>query len=91
MRYRACFRFEDEYARAIYMSVCQEAGEVGGRSSAQVMMDGEQTLVLEVSAADASALRAALNTWLRLISVAAEMRELVAPVEMPSRPTCSGE
>lgn len=41
------------------------------RSSVDVAHDGD-TLALEVEASDPSAMRAALNTWLRLVSVAEE-------------------
>ncbi len=34
-------------------------------------------LILEVAATDIPALRAALNTWLRLINIALEVREAV--------------
>lgn len=40
-------------------------------------MEGNETLVLSVSAADLPALRAALNTWLRLMNIANEMQEIV--------------
>ncbi|HQP72015.1 MAG TPA: KEOPS complex subunit Pcc1 [Methanoculleus sp.] len=75
MRHSAVFRFTAPDARAIYLSVCQEEGDVGERSSARVRLEDEETLILEVSAADIPALRAALNTWLRLINIAVEVRE----------------
>ena len=39
---------------------------------------GDDTLVLSVTASDMPALRAALNTWLRLVNIAVEVREMVA-------------
>ncbi|PKL63284.1 MAG: hypothetical protein CVV31_01575 [Methanomicrobiales archaeon HGW-Methanomicrobiales-2] len=79
MKHTAVFRFTADDARALYLSVCQEMGDVGDRSSARVRLAGDDTLVLEVTASDIPALRAALNTWLRLITIAVEMREIAAP------------
>ena len=79
MKHTAVFRFTADDARALYLSVCQEMGDVGDRSSVRVRLAGDDTLVLEVTAADIPALRAALNTWLRLITIAVEMREIAAP------------
>ncbi|MDD2473328.1 MULTISPECIES: KEOPS complex subunit Pcc1 [unclassified Methanoculleus] len=80
----ATFRFTVDDVRALYLSVCQEMGDVGDRSSVRVRLEGADTLVLEVTAADIPALRAALNTWLRLINIAIEMREIVVAT-LPSR------
>jgi KEOPS complex subunit Pcc1 len=77
----AVFAFTTEDARALYLSVCQEMGDVGDRSSVHVRLEGTDRLILEVTASDIPALRAALNTWLRLITIAIEMREIVAPQE----------
>ncbi|KAF5084088.1 MAG: KEOPS complex subunit Pcc1 [Methanoculleus horonobensis] len=79
MTHTAIFRFATPDARALYLSVCQEIGDVGERSSVRVGLADDDTLVLEVSATDIPALRAALNTWLRLITIAVEMRELAVP------------
>ncbi|HOI57500.1 MULTISPECIES: KEOPS complex subunit Pcc1 [unclassified Methanoculleus] len=75
----AVFRFTADDARALYLSVSREMDDVGDRSSARVRLVGDDTLVLEVIATDIPALRAALNTWLRLITIAIEMREIAAP------------
>ena len=75
----AVFRFATPDARALYLSVCLEMGDVGGRSSVRVELAGDDLLVLDVNAADIPALRAALTTWLRLITIAVEMRELAVP------------
>ncbi len=75
----AVFRFTTDDARALYLSVCQEIGDVGDRSSVRVRLAGDDLLVLEVTATDMPALRAALNTWLRLITIAVEMREIAVP------------
>ncbi|MDI6719992.1 MAG: KEOPS complex subunit Pcc1 [Methanomicrobiales archaeon] len=75
-RHTACFRFETPHAGRLYRVVLPESGggEGSGRSSAAVALEGG-ALVLRVEASDISALRAALNMWLRLISVAEEMQE----------------
>jgi KEOPS complex subunit Pcc1 len=77
--YTAVFTFATDDARALYRSVCQEMGDVGDRSSVRVRLADDNTLLLEATAADIPALRAALNTWLRLINIAIEMHEIVAP------------
>ncbi len=79
MKHTAAFRFTTADARALYLSVCQEMGDVGDRSSARVRLAGDDMLILEVTAADIPALRAALNTWLRLINIAVEVREIAVP------------
>ncbi|WP_317296420.1 KEOPS complex subunit Pcc1 [Methanoculleus nereidis] len=84
MMHTAVFWFATGDARALYFSVCQEMGDVGDRSSARVRIEDDDTLVLEVAATDIPALRAALNTWLRLITIATEMRE-IAVLPQPSR------
>ncbi|ABN57600.1 MULTISPECIES: KEOPS complex subunit Pcc1 [Methanoculleus] len=79
MTHTARFRFATPDARALYLSVCQEMGDVGDRSSVRVRLADDDMLVLEVTASDIPALRAALNTWLRLVTIAVEMRELAVP------------
>jgi len=83
MMHTAVFRFATGDARALYLSVCQEMGDVGDRSSAQIRLEDDYTLVLEVTATDIPALRAALNTWLRLITIAIEVREIAVPASAP--------
>jgi KEOPS complex subunit Pcc1 len=56
--------------------VILENEEINPRSRITVRLEGDDTVVLEVEADDTAALRAALNMWLRLISVAAEMSEI---------------
>ncbi|MFW5638567.1 MAG: KEOPS complex subunit Pcc1 [Methanoculleus sp.] len=77
MTHRATFRFITDDARALYLSVYQEMDDAGERSSVLVRFAGDDMLILEVAATDMSALRAALNTWLRLINIALEVRETV--------------
>lgn len=57
-------------ARRVEHSVRLEAGVIeGGRTAASVRREGA-TVTVTVEAADLVALRAGLNTWLRLVSVA---------------------
>ncbi|RXE55119.1 hypothetical protein ABH15_12905 [Methanoculleus taiwanensis] len=73
----ATFRFTGTGADSLYRSICQEQGDVAGRSTARVWLEDDTTLVLLITAADTAALRAALNSWLRLINVADEVLDLV--------------
>ncbi|MDD1651690.1 MAG: hypothetical protein LUO86_01480 [Methanomicrobiales archaeon] len=72
----AVFRCTTPYADSIYRAVILENEEINPRSRITVRREGDETVVLEVEADDIAALRAALNMWLRLLSVAAEMQEL---------------
>ncbi len=76
---KAVFRFETPYAKTIWQAVLPEDEDMG-RSSSTVSFcdDGDiGTVVLTVEADDISALRAALNTWLRLIQISEEMQEAI--------------
>jgi KEOPS complex subunit Pcc1 len=53
-----------------------ENGEINPRSEVAVILEGDDLLVISVGADDIPALRAALNMWLRLVSVAAEMLDI---------------
>jgi len=76
--HEAIFRVDYRDARHLLAAIEPEAqDEVGPRTTTKVWLEGEETLVLQVLAADISALRAALNMWLRLINVAYEMQEIV--------------
>jgi KEOPS complex subunit Pcc1 len=72
----AVFRCTTPHAAAIYQAVILENEEINPRSRITVRREGDDTVVLEVEADDIAALRAALNMWLRLLSVAAEMQEI---------------
>jgi KEOPS complex subunit Pcc1 len=67
------FCFETPYASFIYASLLSEEDVTGGRSHAVCQIRSPTHVELFVYAVDARALRAALNTWLRLFSVATEM------------------
>jgi KEOPS complex subunit Pcc1 len=78
MPHEAVFRFTIKNAKKIYESLLPElSDEVSPRSSARCILEGDDVLVLSVTAEDLSALRASLNMHLRLINVADEMQELV--------------
>lgn len=78
MPYEAVFEFKTPMAVRIFESVVPESEDMG-RSFASVKLEGENRISLFVQAEDVSALRAALNTWLRLINIADEMQEVVNP------------
>jgi KEOPS complex subunit Pcc1 len=65
------FDYDDQqYGRRVERSVGVEAGEIGGdRTTATVDRDGS-TLTVTVTATDLVALRAGVNTWVSLVSVA---------------------
>lgn len=70
---RAEFRFDfGSDAHMIYQALLPETRAVFPRSAAVLTLEDE-VLHLHVSADGIAALRAALNTWLRLIRVACEM------------------
>ncbi len=76
--HEAVFRFTTKNAKKIYQALLPELpDEVNIRSSARCTLEGDNVLVLSVTADDASALRASLNMHLRLISVADDMQDLV--------------
>ncbi|MDS0474455.1 KEOPS complex subunit Pcc1 [Natrinema sp. 1APR25-10V2] len=57
-------------ARLVAASVAREIGEIDDDRSQTTLRRDEERLVLEIDAADAVALRAALNTWFSLVDVA---------------------
>jgi KEOPS complex subunit Pcc1 len=76
-QHEAVFRFTTAHAGRIYRSLLPElADEVNPRSVVGCRLEGDDTLVLTVEAQDTSSLRAALNMYLRLVNVAAEMQDL---------------
>ncbi|NYT04767.1 MAG: hypothetical protein GKC04_00110 [Methanomicrobiales archaeon] len=76
MKHVATFRIRGAEVPCIYRAILPEIGEMG-RSRVDIACDGEDALVLRVAASDIPALRAAINSWLRLVNVAYEMQELV--------------
>jgi KEOPS complex subunit Pcc1 len=83
VRHSAVFTFQSPAAREIYRSLAPEMGEIGQRSEVRVTLGGGDSLVLSVTAEDIPSLRAALNMWLRLISVAGEMLGITDAAEPP--------
>lgn len=76
--HEAVFRIEGEDAPCIMAAIQPEIeDEPGSRTTVTAWLDDERTLVIHISAKDISALRAALNMWLRLINVAHEMQEII--------------
>lgn len=64
----------DGIDEAIFKSIRQE--EKGSISRAKVYQSGEK-LILEIEAEDVSDLRAAINSWLRLIKMCVEINEVL--------------
>lgn len=76
--HEALFRFTTDHAERIYRALAPElTDEVNPRSTTRCWLEAGQTLVVQVEAQDVAAMRAALNMFLRLISVADEMQDLV--------------
>ncbi|WP_435335437.1 KEOPS complex subunit Pcc1 [Haloarchaeobius sp. TZWWS8] len=75
------FTYEsDASAEIVASSVAQEVGEIDGdRSTAAVDRDG-QVVTVTVEAADLTALRAGMNTWIRLVEVAERVSALGSEV-----------
>ncbi len=77
-QHEAIFRFSTDNAEQIYRALLPElADEVNPRSATRCRLEGPRMLVLEFSAEDTAALRAALNMYLRLVNVADEVQGLV--------------
>jgi KEOPS complex subunit Pcc1 len=76
VRHTAVFSCRSPLAREIYRALNPEMEEINPRSEVRVTLDAGDLLVISVAAEDIPALRAALNMWLRLVSVAAEMLEM---------------
>jgi KEOPS complex subunit Pcc1 len=76
VKHTAVFSFRSGMAREIYHALAPEMEEINPRSGVRVTLDAGDLLVISVAAEDIPALRAALNMWLRLVSVAGEMLEM---------------
>ena len=74
----AVFRFSTDRADQIYRALQPElSDEINSRSTVRCRLEGPATLVLQVTADDTAALRAALNMYLRLVNIADEVQGLV--------------
>jgi KEOPS complex subunit Pcc1 len=76
VRHTAVFSFRSGSAREIFLALSPEMGEINPRTEARVTLNEGDILVITIAAEDIPALRAALNMWLRLISVAGEMLDM---------------
>ena len=74
--HEAVFRFRPERPGLIYDAVLPELEDIG-RSYATLVLDDNGGLTLTISGEDVPALRAALNTYLRLVMIAEEMQEVI--------------
>jgi len=76
VKHTAVFSCRSARAPEIYRSLTPEIGEINPRTEVAVTLKGDDVLVISIGADDIPALRAALNMWLRLVSVAAEMLDM---------------
>lgn len=81
-QHEAIFRFSTDRAGQIYQALQPElSDEVNPRSATRCRLEEPDMLVLEFSADDTAALRAAFNMYLRLVNVADEVQGLVGKTE----------
>ena len=74
MRHEALFTFHTQDAPIIAASLMPESDtHAGGRTWGECSVRDEASLAIHIHAEDLTALRAALNTWLRLVQIADEM------------------
>ena len=74
MRHEALFTFHTPEARIIAASLIPESdGNKDGRSCGVCRLGCDDFLEIRIRAEDLTALRAAINTWLRLVQIAEEM------------------
>lgn len=78
-------------ARIVAASVAREVGEIDDDRSWTVISRDGATVLVEVEARDAVALRAALNTWFSLIDVAERTSEIGSRAgSVPETDNCAG-
>jgi len=68
----AQFVFESEHAREIYAALAPEADDDLHRSGVRLALAGN-SIEIDIRSEDTTSLRAALNTWIRLVKIAFEM------------------
>ena len=74
MRHEASFTFQTQDADIISASLTPESDtDKDGRSFGLCRKVSDDSLEIQIKAEDLTALRAALNTWLRLVQIAEEM------------------
>jgi KEOPS complex subunit Pcc1 len=91
VKHTAVFTVRSPVAREIYRALSPEMEEIGPRSEVRLTLGGDDCLVLSVAAEDIPSLRAALNMWLRLISVAGEMLGITGPAGSRDLPGGKGD
>jgi KEOPS complex subunit Pcc1 len=69
------FVFESNNAKEIYQALVPELDDELHRSSVQ-LIEGNNSIRLKIRGEDTVSLRAALNTWIRLVKIAFEMVSL---------------
>ncbi len=75
MKGSAEFVFETAYPEMIYQALAPEKDDELHRSNVELIL-GEGSIRLKIRGEDAVSLRAALNTWIRLVKIAFEMVSL---------------
>jgi KEOPS complex subunit Pcc1 len=76
MIHQAVFTIESDSAAIVYHALIPEQeDETKERSEGTCSLITDNILEISIHACDLSALRAALNTWLRLVQVATEVIE----------------
>jgi KEOPS complex subunit Pcc1 len=73
---RATLRVHTAYADTILASITPEAGREIPRTKVQTGREGDE-VILHVEAADLSAMRAALNSYLRWMVIAEDMSKTI--------------
>ncbi|WP_435360615.1 KEOPS complex subunit Pcc1 [Haloarchaeobius sp. DFWS5] len=68
----------DATATIVERSVGREVGEIDGARSATTLTREGNVVVATVQAADLVALRAGVNTWIRLVEVAERVHDLAS-------------
>lgn len=75
MRHMAVFKFTGDGTDIIFRALEPEV-EQNSRTTVRLTPDETGALVMEIGASDLSALRAAVNTWLRLVMISQELQEM---------------
>lgn len=74
--HRAVFHIRTECPDVVYAAALPEMEDMG-RSCASLQREPDGRLLLSVEGEDLSALRAAVNSYLRIIMIAEEMQEVL--------------
>lgn len=75
MNHEAIFTIKTPYASLIHSSLVPDEEEMQTRASGSCRIKDHDEILLTVQADDLTALRALINTWLRLAQVASEMAQ----------------